>query len=60
MCSRTSRVEKGENNLTLISTKPKKVLTLEELQSLRLNEQIEIEEEISTILREEFIRRYKR
>jgi len=64
MCSRQRATELGERNLTLLNTSPKKVLTLEELYELQLNEQIEIEDELADIIRSysisKFIDRHKR
>lgn len=56
MCSRQSRAEKGDDqvareNLILIQSRPKRALTLEEMHELQLAEQIELEVELSNILR---------
>jgi len=58
MCSRQQTAEQGERNLILLNITPKKVLTLEEMHNLQINEQIEIEDELANIIKSSSISRF--
>jgi len=69
MCSRQQTAEQGGDyvageNVKLLQTRLKKVLALEDLRELQLNEQIEVEDELANIIKSlsisRFISRHKR
>jgi len=58
MCSRALKAEQGERNLTLIKSKPKQALTLEEMHEMQLAEQIEVEQTIASIIKDANVRAF--